>query len=111
MSKKEFSGLQKIVDLKNESHIINDSDKNLGAVMADKDDVIIECKRHLYTYDIETCIKLSLEEMEMLIAKIKSELSEIVNKYSLNNVCSKKEKEFLNLVIFPYLIFILFGNC
>ena len=56
------------MDLKNKSHIINDSDKNLGAVMADKEYVIEECKRQLY--DINTYIKLSLEEMEMLITKI-----------------------------------------
>ena len=46
-------------------------------VMADKEDVVIECKRQLY--DISTYIKLSPEEMEILIAKIKSELSEVVN--------------------------------
>ena len=74
--------------MKNESQILNDSDKKLGTVMADKEDVIIECKRQLY--DIETYIKLSLEEMEILIAKIKSELSEVVNRFSLNNFCSKK---------------------
>ena len=79
------------MDLKTKAHIINDSDKNLGAVMADKEDVIEECKRQLY--DIKTYIKLSLEEMEMLIAKIKSELSEVVNKNTLNNFCSKKEKD------------------
>ena len=80
------------MDMKNESQIINDSDKNLSGVMDDKEDVILECKRQLY--DIKTYIKVSLEEMEMLIAKIKSELSEVVNRYSLNNFCSKKEKNF-----------------
>ena len=39
-----------------------------------KTDVITECKRQLY--DINT----SLEEMEMLIAKIKAELSEVVGR-------------------------------
>jgi len=33
--------------------------------------------------------------MEMLIAKIKSELLEVVNRNMLGNFCSKKEKEFL----------------
>ena len=65
------------MEVKNKNQIINDSDKNLGAVMADKEDVVIECKRQLY--DISTYIKLSPEEMEILIAKIKSELSEVVN--------------------------------
>ena len=45
--------------------------------MADKEDVVIECKRQLY--NISTYIKLSPEEMDILIAKIKSELSEVVN--------------------------------
>ena len=83
------------MDMKNESQIINDSDKNLGAVITDKEEVILECKIQLY--GIETEIKLSLEEMEMLIAKIKSELSEVVNRYSLNNFCSKKEKNFFKV--------------
>ena len=93
MSKNEFSALQNIMEAKNKSQIINDSDKNLGAVLADKEDVVIECKRQLY--DISTYIKLSLEEMEILIAKVKAELSEVVRKYKSNNLCSSKEKEFL----------------
>ena len=75
---------------KNNNQIINDSDKNLGAVMADKEDVVMECKRQLY--DIFTYIQLSSEEMEMLIAKIKSELLEVVNRNVLNNFCSKKKR-------------------
>ena len=73
--------------------MVYDSDKNLGAVMADKEDVVIECKRQLY--DISTYFKLSFEEMEILVVKIKAGLFEIVNKNLLNNFCSKKEKEFL----------------
>ena len=61
MSNNEFSALQNVIEVKNESQIINDSDKNLGAVMADKEDVVIECKRRLY--HISTYIKLSFEEM------------------------------------------------
>ena len=87
-----FFELQKIRKLKNKDQVINDSDKNLGAIMADKTDVVKECQRQLY--DIKTYIKLSLEEMEILIAKIKSELSEIVGKYKSNNLCSTKEKRF-----------------
>ena len=81
------------MDMKNEAQIINDSDKNLGAVMADKEDVVVERKRQLY--DISTYIKLSLEEMEILIAKVKAELLEVVNRNLLANFCLKKEKEFL----------------
>jgi hypothetical protein len=72
MSKKEFSALQNVMEAKNENQVIDDSDKNLKAVMADKEDVVIECKRQLY--DISTYVKLSFEEMEILVAKIKSEL-------------------------------------
>ena len=71
LSNKEFSELQKIVVNKNVVHVVNDTDKNLGAVVADKKDVIAECKRQLY--DIKTYLKLSMEEMEILIAKIQME--------------------------------------
>ena len=50
------------MDMKNKSQIINDSDKNQLS-------------------DMNTFFKLSLEEMEILIAKIKSELSEVVNRH------------------------------
>ena len=93
LSNQEFFEIQKIRNLKNKDQVINDSDKNLGAVMADKSDVFSECKRQLY--DVNTYIKLSLEEMEILIAKIKSELSEVVGRYNSNNLCSAKEKDFL----------------
>ena len=71
----------------------NDSDKNLGAAAAEKEDVIKECSRQLY--DIQTYLKLSMEEVEMLIAKIRTELLDVINKYSMKNECSKKEKDFL----------------
>ena len=93
LSNIEFSELQKIRKLKNKEQVINDSDKNLGAIMADKTDVVTECQRQLY--HIKTYIKLSLEEMEILIANIKSELSEIIGKYKENSMCTTKEKEFL----------------
>ena len=46
-------------------------------------------------YGIPTYIKLLLEEMEILIAKIKAELLEVVNRNLLDNFCLKKEKEFV----------------
>ena len=61
--------------------------------MADKKDVVTECKRQLY--DMSTYIELSFEEMEILVANIKSELAEVFNKNVLNNFCLKKAKEFL----------------
>ena len=42
LCKQEFKELQKIIVNKNEVHVINDTDKNLGAAIADKEDVIIE---------------------------------------------------------------------
>ena len=78
LSNKEFSELQKIVVNKNVVHVVNDTDKNLGAAVADKTDIIVECKRQLY--DIHTYLKLSMEEMEILIAKIQMELREVIDK-------------------------------
>ena len=54
--------------------------------------------------DVNTYIKLSLEEMEILIAKIKSELSEVVGRYKSNNLCSAKEKEFLLSKMFNFTV-------
>ena len=53
----------------------------------------MECKRQLY--DIMTYLKLSMEEVEILIAKIQSELLEVVNKFVARKECSKKEASFL----------------
>ena len=54
MPKNEFYALQNVMEAKNENQIINDSDKNLEAVLADKKDVVIECKkqtiRHFYVH-------------------------------------------------------------
>ena len=36
---------EEIKEVKNKDQVINDSDKNLGAVMADKTDVVKECQR------------------------------------------------------------------
>ena len=46
LCKQEFNELQKMIVNKNEVHLINNTDNNLGAAIADKeDDVIKECKR------------------------------------------------------------------
>ena len=68
-------------------------DKNLGSAVTEKEDVIKECVRQLY--DINTYLKLLATEAEMLIAKIKSELLEVVNKYVAKKECSQKEAAFL----------------
>ena len=33
--------------------------------------------------------------MEFLVVKIKAELTEVVNRYKINSVCTEKEKEYL----------------
>ena len=73
--------------------MINDTDKNLGAAVADKKDVIIECKRQLF--DVNTYLKLSLEEMEILIAKIQTELRAVVIKFKNIKMCNVKEENFI----------------
>ena len=93
MSKLEFAALQFLIKNPNQKYVINDSDKNLGAAVAEKEDVIKECVRQLY--DITTYLKLSMAEADMLIAKIKSELLEVVNKYVAKKECSQKEAAFL----------------
>ena len=42
--------------------VINDTDKNMGAADADKEDIIFECVRQLR--DIKTCLKISEEELK-----------------------------------------------
>ena len=94
LSNQEFSELQKNMGKKNQIHVVSESDKNLGAVMADKVNAIAECTRQLY--DINTYIKLSVEEMEILIAKIKSDFKDVVNRFKIANVCNKKGNYFLS---------------
>ena len=74
--------------MKNKSQMINDSDKNLGAIIADRNDIVTECKKQ--PYDINTYIKLSLEELERRIAEMKSELLEVVNQNKHNDFCTEK---------------------
>ena len=40
-------------------------------------------------YDLSMYSKLSVKEIEILIAKIKSDLSDVVNKFKIANVCSE----------------------
>ena len=52
MSKLEFSAWQCLLKNPQQNFVINDSDKNLGAAVAEKEDIIKECCRQLY--DINT---------------------------------------------------------
>ena len=74
---------------------MNDSDKNLGAVAAEKKNVIMECTRQLY--DISTYFKVLLEDLqvEILIAKITMELLEVVNTYTFEKGCKPNGAQFL----------------
>ena len=76
----------------------------MGAAVAEIEDVIKECVRQLY--DITTYLKLSSAEADMLVAKMKSELLEVVNKYVAKKECSQKEAAFLTsktrLFIIPH---------
>ena len=49
LSKNEIFRLQKVMDMKNKSQVINDSDKIMGAVMVDKTYVIAEWKNNCFT--------------------------------------------------------------
>ena len=43
MSKLEFSALQNLLEKKNDKYILNDSNKNLGAAAAEKNDAKGNC--------------------------------------------------------------------
>ena len=55
MSTQEFSALQNLLEKKNDKYILNDSNKNLGAAAAEKNDVIKECKRQLCDISTQVC--------------------------------------------------------
>ena len=62
MSFQEKKALNVLIKNWNEVICINDTDKNLGAISADKEDVILECRRQLY--DIITYNKMSWDEVK-----------------------------------------------
>ena len=72
---------------------INDTDKNLGPINADKTDAIKECHRQLY--DIFMCNKISWEEAKPFIEKIKINLKNIVRKHLLKGSCSNFEAKLI----------------
>ena len=67
MSNKEKKAFNVLIKNRNEVICVNDTDKNLGAISADKEDVILECRRQLY--DIITYKKMSWEDVKSLIDK------------------------------------------
>ena len=72
MSNKEKKALNQLIKGCNVDICVNDTDKNLGAISADKNNVVLECRIQLY--DIITYNKVSWEETKKLIDKIKFDL-------------------------------------
>ena len=93
MSNKENRSLNVLIKNRNVKICVNDTDKNLGPISADKSVVIKECQRQLY--DINMYNKLSWEETKKLIEKIKTDLRRTVYKYMEKGSCSKFEAKFL----------------
>ena len=60
LSNPEKKSLKTLIKNRNEVICVNDTDKNLGAISADKEDVVLECQRQLY--DVRTYNKMSWEE-------------------------------------------------
>ena len=77
---------------------VNDTDKNLGAISADKDDVALECRRQLY--DVIMYNKISWEEAKNLFDKIKFNLKNSVRKHMEKGLCSYQEGFLLLFKIF-----------
>ena len=93
MSNKEKKALNLLIKNRNIEVCINDTDKNLGAITADKSDVISEFQRQLY--DVITYNKISWDEAKNLVDKIKFDLKNIVRKHMEKGLCSYQEAKFL----------------
>ena len=90
---KRKKALNQLIKGRNVEICVNDTDKNLGAISADKNDVVLECRRQLY--DVITYNKVSWEEAKNLIYKIKFDLKNIVKKHMEKGSCSHLEAKFL----------------
>ena len=82
MSNKEKKALNNLIKSRNVEICVNDTDKNLGAISAGKEDTILECCRQLY--DVIVCNKIYWEETKSLVDKIKFYLRNIVRKHMEN---------------------------
>ena len=87
MSNKEKKALNQLTKGRNVEICVNDTDKNLGAISADKNDVVLECRRQLY--DVITYNKVSWEEAKNLIDKIKFDLKRLSKTYGKRIIISK----------------------
>ena len=93
LSNKEKKASNHLIKNRNVEICVNDTDKNLGAISADKNDVVLECRRQLY--DVITYNKVSWVEAKNLIDKIKFDLKNIVKKRMEKGSCSHQEAKFL----------------
>ena len=78
LSNKEKKALNIWFKNRNVKVCVDDTDKNLGPISTDKDNVIKECRRQLY--GIITYNKISWSETQNIISKIKNDLRVIVKK-------------------------------
>ena len=93
ISNKEKTALRNLIRAKNTKIIINDTDKNIWAADADKEDVISECVRQLS--DIKTYLKLTEEEIKSIITEIQNKLKRTVESHLYKGNCTRKEADFL----------------
>jgi len=82
-----------LIKNRNVKVFIDDTDKNLGPIRADKVDVIKECHRQMY--DTITYNKITWLEAQNIISKIKIDLREIVKKHVEKGSCSYFEEKIL----------------
>ena len=100
---KKKKALRNLIRSKNESIIIHNTDKNMGAADADEKDVILECERQLG--DIKTYLKISEEELKEFISEIQNKLKRIVESHTYKGTCTKKEAEFFMSKMYIHMIF------
>ena len=93
MSNKEKTALRNLIKTKNDKIVINDTDKNMGAADADKNDVILECTRQLS--DVKTYYKLSETEIKNIISEIQTKLRNLITCHLHKGDCTKTEANFL----------------
>jgi hypothetical protein len=94
ISNKEKTALKNLISAKNKNIVINDTDKNMGAADADKQDVVDECVRQLS--EQKTYLKITEEELIYMIAEIQTtKLKNTVESHLYKRNCTKKEAEFL----------------
>ena len=72
ISNKEKTSLKKLILAKNKNIVINDTDKNMGAADADKQDVVDECVRQLS--EQKTYLKITEEKLKYIISEIQINL-------------------------------------